>query len=186
MRNKFFSMLAVITSMIFSSVAFSADTFTIDPAHTWVNFSVNHGGFSAARGHFSDVSGTIVFDQADVSNSSVMVEINASSIDTNHEARNVHLASPDFFNAAEFPKLTFKSTSVEKTGDNTGTITGELTMMGVSKTITLNVVFNKADGDKVGFSGTAVVTPGDFGMAKVAGFGMGPDVSITIDLEAKK
>lgn len=182
----YLSMLAIITSVALSSPVFAADEFTIDPTHTWVNFSVNHGGFAAARGNFGDVSGTIMFDQADVSNSSVAVEIRASSVDTNLKARDGHLASPDFFNAAEFPKLTFKSTSVEKTGENTGTITGELTMLGVSKAITLDAVFNKGEGNKIGFSATAEITPGDFGMSKVAGFGMGPTVHITIDLEAKK
>lgn len=178
--------LAVLSMMAFASPSFAADEFNIDPVHSWVNFSVNHGGFAAARGHFGEISGTIVFDQDDVSNSSVSVEIKASSIDTNNKARNGHLNSPDFFNAAEFPVLTFQSTSIEKTGENTGLVTGDLSMIGVTKSVTLDVIFNKIEGSKVGFSATAEIVPGDFGMAKVAGFGMGPTVQITIDIEAKK
>ena len=87
---------------------------------------------------------------------------------------------------AEFPALKFKSTSVEKTGENTGAITGDLTMVGVTLPVTLDVVFNKIEGNKVGFSATAEIVPGDFGMSKVAGFGMGPSIQITIDLEAAK
>lgn len=178
--------LALISMMAIATPSFAADEFTIDPVHTWVNFSVNHGGFAAARGRFGEVSGTIMFDQDDVTNSSVSVEIKASSIDTNFEARNKHLVSPDFFNVAEFPTLKFQSTSIEQTGENTGLIKGELTMAGVSQPITLDATFNKIDGDKVGFSATAKIVPGDFGMSKVAGFGMGPSVQITIDVEANK
>lgn len=178
--------LALASMMTFATSSFAADQFNLDPAHSWVNFSVNHGGFASARGHFSDVSGTIVFDQDDVTKSSVAVKINASSIDTNHKARNEHLVSPDFFNAAEFPTLTFTSKSIEKTGDKTGLVTGDLSMIGVTKSVILDVTFNKIDGDKVGFSATAEIMPGDFGMSKVPGFGMGPSVLISIDVEAAK
>ena len=179
-------LFAAAAVLSFSTAAFAADEYTIDSAHTWVNFAVNHGGFASARGDFGDVSGTIMFDADNVTESSVSAVIKVGSIDTNNKARDGHLASPDFFNAAEFPTLTFKSTSIEKTGDNTGIITGTLTMAGMSKPVSLDTTFNQGTGDKVGFSATAEITPGDFGMAKVAGFGMGPSVHITIDVEAKK
>ena len=184
--KKYLAPLAVLSIMTLTQPVFAADQFNIDPVHSWINFSVNHGGFAAAHGRFGEVTGTIDFDQDNVANSSVSVEIKATSIDTNHEARNDHLKSPDFFNVAEFPKLTFNSTSIEKTGENTGLVTGELTMIGSTNLVTLDVTFNKIEGDKVGFSATAEITPGDFGMAKVAGFGMGPSVQISIDLEAAK
>ena len=176
--------LVILSSLALAAPVFAAEEFTIDPAHSWLNFSVNHGGFAAAQGRFGEVSGTIEFDQDDVTQSSVSVEINASSIDTNHEARNDHLRSPDFFNTVEFPSLTFQSTSIEMTSENTGLVTGDLTMIGVTNSVTLNVTFNKIDDGKAGFSATAEITPGDFGMAKVAGFGMGPSVQISIDIEA--
>lgn len=182
----YFKTLLAIGALALSTSAFAADSYKIDPVHTWVNFTVNHGGWAAASGQFRTVSGDVVFDQDDVTKSSVKVEIAASSIDTNSEARNNHLKSPDFFNSAEFPKITFESTSIEKTGDNTGTITGNLSMIGVSKTIKLNTIFNKADDAKAGFSASGELTPSDFGMAKVAGFGMGPSVKFTIEMEAVK
>ncbi|PCI04132.1 MAG: polyisoprenoid-binding protein [Hyphomicrobiales bacterium] len=179
-------LISAFAALTLSSAAFAADSYKIDPVHTWVDFKVNHGGWSAASGQFRTVSGDIVFDNDDVTKSSVTVVIDASSVDTNNGARDKHLASPDFFNSAEFPKITFESTSVTKSGDNTGEITGNLSMLGVSKPVTLSVTFNKAEGDKIGFSAVGELTPGDFGMAKVAGFGMGPNVKFTIELEAKK
>lgn len=181
-----FKLLLAFGALAFANSAFAADSYQIDPNHTWVNFSVSHGGWAAASGQFRTVSGEVVFDQDDVTKSSVKVEIMASSIDTNFDSRDTHLKSPDFFNAVEFPKITFESTSVAMTGENTGTITGNLSMIGVSKPITLEAVLNKADDGKVGFSAVGELTPGDFGMAKVAGFGLGPDVKFTIELEAAK
>ncbi|PCJ83532.1 MAG: polyisoprenoid-binding protein [Hyphomicrobiales bacterium] len=184
--NKYLKTLAVVAALALPHTAIAADNYDIDASHAWLNFTVSHAGWSTAQGQFRALSGDIVFDQDDLSKSSVRVEISAASLDTNHEARDKHLSSPDFFNSAEFPKITFESTSVAKTGDNTGTITGELSMIGVSKTVTFDVVFNKGDDKKVGFSATGELTPADFGMNKVAGFGMGPNVQFTIDIEAQK
>lgn len=184
--NSYIKLIAAFAALTFSSAAFAADSYKIDPIHTWVNFSVSHGGWAAASGQFRTVSGSILFDEDEVTKSSVQVEIDASSVDTNNGARDKHLSSPDFFNSAEFPKITFQSTSITKTGDNTGEIVGNLSMLGVSKPITLIATFNKSDGNKVGFSAVGELTPADFGMAKVAGFGMGPNVKFTIEVEAKK
>lgn len=180
------TIFTAFAALTISSAAFAAESYKIDPVHTWVNFTVSHGGWAAASGQFRTVSGEILFDEDEVTKSSVLVEIDTSSVDTNNKARDQHLASPDFFNAAEFPKITFESTSITKTGDNTGTVTGNLSMLGVSKPVTLNATFNKSDDSKVGFSAVGELTPGDFGMAKVAGFGMGPNVKFTIEVEAKK
>lgn len=180
------TLFAAFAALTISNAAFAADSYKIDPVHTWVNFTVSHGGWAAATGQFRSVSGEIQFDEDEVTKSSVQVQIDASSVDTNNDARDKHLSSPDFFNSAEFPKITFESTSIEKTGDNTGTITGNLSMLGVSKPVMLNATFNKADDGKVGFSAVGELTPADFGMAKVAGFGMGPNVKFTIEVEAKK
>lgn len=184
--NSHIKLFATLAAITFSGAAFAADNYKIDPTHTWVNFTVNHGGWSAASGQFRTVSGSILFDEDEVTKSSVQVEIDASSVDTNNGARDKHLSSPDFFNSAEFPKITFESTSIEKTGDNTGTVVGNLSMLGVSKPVTLTATFNKSDGNKVGFSAVGELTPADFGMNKVAGFGMGPNVKFAVELEAKK
>ncbi len=115
------------------------------------------------------------------------------SINTNQKARDDHLRSPDFFNAAEFPSMTFESTAIEKTGDKTGKITGNLTLLGVSKPVTLNAAWN-AEAPypfaeniiRTGFSATGAISPADFGMTKVVEFGMGPEVNLMIEVEADR
>ena len=171
----------------------SAATYALDPAHTWVTFSINHAGWSAAEGQFRKSSGTLEFDAANAAASTLSVEIDAASVDTNDQARDEHLLSPDFFNAAEFPTITFSATAIEVTGDKTGKVTGDLTMVGVTKPVTLDVTFNAeaplpwdAAVVKAGFTATGTIQPADWGMAKVAEFGLGPDVVITINAEAIK
>lgn len=172
----------------------AADTYKIDPTHAWVNFSINHAGWSHAQGMFHKVAGDIVFDKADVTKSSVKVEIDAASIDTNFADRNRDLNSPDFLNTAEFPKISFRSTKVEKTGENVGKITGDLTIIGVTKSVTLDAKWSTVEKPfpwapkvmRTGFSATGVVLPADFGMAKVAEYGLGPEMNLTIEIEAEK
>jgi polyisoprenoid-binding protein YceI len=173
--------------------AFAADAYKIDPQHAWVTFSINHAGWAKASGIFKAVSGDIVFDKNDVTKSSVTVQLEAASIDTNFADRDRDLNSPDFLNVAEFPAITFKSTSVTKTGDKTGQVTGSLTIIGVTKPVTLDVEWKAerplpwdASVIKTGFSAAAVVKPADYGMAKVAAFGLGPDIVVSIEVEAIK
>ena len=173
--------------------ALAADTYRIDPQHAWVSFTVNHAGWSKAHGIIRAVGGDIVFDKDDVTKSSVKVELDATTIDTNFADRDKDLNSPDFLNTAEFPKMTFESTSIEKTGDKTGKIIGTLTLIGVSKPVTLDVVWNTeqplpwdAKVIKSGFSATGTVNPADFGMGKVAEYGLGPSIDLAIEIEAFK
>jgi polyisoprenoid-binding protein YceI len=186
-----FKTAALSALALMASPVLAADTFTIDPAHVWVTFSVNHAGWSQAQGVFHTVEGSIVFDKDDVTKSSVTATIDATSLDTNFEQRNKDMNSPDFLNTAEFPTITFTSTAVEKTGDKTGKVTGTLDMIGASVPVTLDVTFNAEGPDpfdptitKVGFSATGVFTPGDFGMGKVVEYGLGPDITVTINAEA--
>lgn len=187
------STLAASAAFLALPFAATAATYELDPAHTWVQFSINHAGWAQASGQFRTTSGTIDFDPANAAASSLSVTIDAASIDTNDAARDEHLRSPDFFNAAEFPSLTFTATAIEVTGEKTGKITGDLTMVGVTKPVTLDVTLNAeaplpwdASVVKAGFTATGSINPGDWGMAKVAEFGLGPDVAITINAEAVK
>jgi polyisoprenoid-binding protein YceI len=171
----------------------TADIYKIDQVHAWVNFSVNHAGWSSALGKFGKVSGDITFDKDDVTKSSVKVDIEAASIDTNFADRDKDLNSPDFLNTAEFPAITFVSTAVEKTGEKTGKITGNLTIIGVTKPVTLDVVWNAeqprpwdATAIVSGFSAKTVVKSADFGMGKVVEYGLGPDINVMIEVEATK
>ncbi|AWU96829.1 YceI family protein [Azospirillum ramasamyi] len=172
--------------------AFAAPvSYKIDPAHTAVAFIVDHIGFSKVIGRFNTVGGDISFDKDAVENSTVNVTIDAASIDTNHAKRDEHLRSPDFFNAKEFPKVTFKSTKIEKTGDKTGKLHGDLTMLGVTKPVVLDVTFNK-DGvspasklETAGFSARGTVKRTDFGM-KYGAPAVGDDIQLLIEIEAVK
>ncbi len=184
---------ALLLTSGFAATALAADTYEIDPQHAWVSFALNHAGWSTANGSFDTVSGSIAFDKEDVTKSTVTVEIAAASIHTGFADRDRDLQSPDFFNAQEFPTITFVSTAIEKTGDNTANLTGDLTIVGITKSVTLAAVFNAeaplpwdATALKAGFSATGTILPADFGMAKVAEYGLGPDVALTINVEAFK
>jgi polyisoprenoid-binding protein YceI len=166
-----------------------ADTYSIDPAHTYPNFTINHLGFSTLHGRFGKTSGTITMDQAK-GTGSVDIVIDTASIDTGFAKRDDHLRSPDFFNAAEFPEITFKSTKVAFSGKG-ATVTGDLTMKGVTKSVTLNVdsincgvhPFNKKQ--VCGFNATGQVKRSDFGI-KYALPAVGDEVNLTLEVEAVK
>ena len=178
----------------FSTAAVAADTYNVDPAHDWVTFAVNHSGWDMAQGIFRNVSGTITLDKDDVTKSKVSVKIDATSIDTNFAKRNSDLQSPDFLNTAEFPAITFDSTSIEKTGDKSGKITGNLGMIGMSVPVTLDATWSGVEAAypwapdvmRTGFTATGVVHTADFKMAKVAEYGLGPDIMVTINVEGEK
>lgn len=191
-KTLFAAALFVATAAGTLTPAFAAPvSYKIDPAHTAVAFIVNHIGFSNVIGRFNTVGGDISFDKDAVEKSTVNVTIDAASIDTNHAKRDEHLRSPDFFNAKEFPKLTFKSTKIEKTGDKTGKLHGDLTMLGVTKPVVLDVTFNK-DGvspasklETAGFSARGTVKRTDFGM-KYGAPAVGDDIQLLIEIEAVK
>ena len=131
-----FAALAVAVAL--ASPALAADTYQFDKAHTTVGFQVRHI-FTMLGGKFQDFSGTIKVDRAKPESSSVEFTIQAASIFTNEPKRDEHLKSPDFFDVASHPTITFKSTSVKPAGDNAYQVTGDLTMRGVTKSITIPV-----------------------------------------------
>lgn len=116
-------------------------TWTIDPAHSVLEFAVKHMMFTTVKGRFQDFSGTITFDERHVENSKVDVTIKTASISTNQEDRDAHLRSDDFFAAEEFPEATFQSTSIESRGSSDFTVVGDLTIKGVTEQITLAATF---------------------------------------------
>ena len=114
-----------------------AEGYTIDPAHTFVHFTISHMGFSNMTGRFNSVSGKMDLD-FDKGTGSVEVMIDPASIDTAHQKRDNHLRSPDFLNVVEFPEIRFKSTNA-KLSDNKGKLEGDLTIKGVTKPVTLDI-----------------------------------------------
>ncbi|AWK89392.1 YceI family protein [Azospirillum thermophilum] len=166
-------------------------SYKIDPAHLSVAFIVDHLGFSKLIGRFNSAAGDVTFDKDAVEKSSVSVAIDTASVDTNHAKRDEHLRSPDFFNAKEFPKMTFKSTRIEKTGERTGKLHGDFTMLGVTKPVVLDVTFNK-DGvspasklETAGFSARGTIKRSDFGM-KYGVPAIGDEIQLLIEAEAVK
>tara|TARA_B100000315_G_scaffold260478_1_gene322232 strand:- start:1636 stop:2223 length:588 start_codon:yes stop_codon:yes gene_type:complete len=169
---KLLSIAAVAATLSFGyqPSAKAGETFALDKPHTQIKFSVNRGGWSRVAGWFTKFDGSINFDEANVGNSSVSATIDTASLDTGFAARNKHLRSPAFFNVKEFPTMTFKSTKIEKTGAKTGKMTGNLTLLGVTKPVTLDVVFNrKAPHPRnkmmfAGFTATGKINRADYGM----------------------
>ena len=165
--------------------------YEIDMAHTFVLFDVSHLGFSTMPGRFAEFSGEMTFDDENIENSTVAITINTASVDTYHAKRDEHLRSPDFFNAAEFPEMTFSSTAVKKTGDNTAQLMGDLTLLGVTKPVTLELTLNKAGVHPfnkktvAGFTAKGVIKRSDFGM-KYGVPNIGDDISLRLELEAIK
>jgi polyisoprenoid-binding protein YceI len=190
---KLLTLTTAFAALFMTGTAFAADSYEIDPTHAWVGFKTNHAGWARAHGAFKSVSGNISFDKDDVTKSTVEITIDAASVDTNDEKRNTHLKSPDFLNAEEFPQITFKSTEIEKTGDKTAKVTGDLTILGTTKPVVLDVLWNAesplpwdASTIKTGFSATGSFSGTDFGITKMTDFGIGPDIALDIDVEAVK
>lgn len=189
---KLLALPAVATTLLLQAPAEAADKYQLDPVHTFVVFKVTDLGYAHVVGWFTDVAGELTFAPADVSKSELSVTIKTGSIDTHHEQRNKDLMSPDFFNIAEFPEMTFKSTSIEKTGEKTGKVTGDLTLLGVTKPVTLDVTFNQIapnpfnnNTPTAGFEAHTVIKRSDFGM-KAYIPNIGDEIDISIDAQASK
>lgn len=162
--------LAVLFAVSLCSSAFAAEKYEFDKGHTNILFFINHLGFSDMVGEFTDYDGHFTFDQDKPQDSSIDVTLKPAGIRTSSKGLDEHLQKEEFFNSAKFPEMRFVSKSVAVTGKNTGTVTGDLTMLGVTKPVTLNVRFNKADYHPMtkdfiaGFSATATLKRSDFGM----------------------
>ena len=168
----------------------AADTYAIDPAHTAALFTVNHLGFSNAWGRFNDVSGSVTWDDADATKSTVSIVIKSASIDTGSAKKDEHLKSPDFFSVKEFPELTFVSTKFEAKAGNVYNVSGKFTLHGVTKDITIPVTKVGAGKDpwgkdRVGFETVFTIKRSDYGMNFMPG-GLGDVVQITFASEAVK
>jgi len=167
-----------------------AADYSIDPSHTYVSFAINHVGFSTMRGKFDRQSGSMQLDPG-AKKASVMIEIDAASIDTGHARRDAHLQSPDFLNAVENPTITFKSTAVTWNGSVLATVTGDLTILGVSKPVTRTVTSMKcgphqfSKKDTCGFDATGSIKRSDYGV----NYGLptiGEVLDLQIEIEASK
>lgn len=164
-------------------------TYAMDPGHTNVLASWTHFGFSKPTAHFGLTEGTLVYDAADVGNSSVNVSLSMTDLTSFVPALDEHLKNADFFDAGQFPTATFKSTHVEAAGTNKLTVTGDLTIKGITKPVTLDVVLNGAGmhpmlkKQAIGFSATGSIKRSDFDVAAYAP-NISDDVQLSITTEA--
>lgn len=190
---------AMLAALLGVAPAASAapQTYDIDPVHSQVGFSIRHF-FSKVPGQFKQFSGTILADGQDPAASSVEVTIQTASIFTDNEKRDAHLRGSDFFAADSFPTITFKSTKVAPVGKDRYQVTGNLTMRGVTKPVTLDMEFlgkgevsigGQSMGLKAGFDATTTLNRQDFGIRwnkalDQGGVMLGDDVAVTLHVEA--
>jgi polyisoprenoid-binding protein YceI len=187
--------LLTLTLTLFTATVAAAQssTWTIDKSHSQANFQIRHLAVSNVRGSISGVTGTIIWDEKDISKSSVTAILDANTVNTSTEARDTHLKGADFFNVEKFPTIPFKSTSVTGTPGKLK-IVGDLTLAGVTKSVVLDVdgpsVPVKGAGGKIvtGFSATGLIKRSDFNFATAyaGSAALGDEVKFTLDLEAAK
>jgi polyisoprenoid-binding protein YceI len=192
LRNLLFTF---VLSLLLAGIGLAADTYEIDPVHTSVGFSVKHLVISSVHGKFKDFTGTILFDDKDPSQCSVTGTIKAASITTDNADRDKHLQSPDFLDVEKFPTLTFKSTKVEKKG-NDYQVTGTLTIHGVTKEVSFPATLSGPIKDpwgnmKLGVEFSLTIKRADYGLTwnkalESGGVLVGDDVKIDVSAEAAK
>jgi polyisoprenoid-binding protein YceI len=188
-----FAVLAAALAV--ASPTLAADTYQFDRAHTTVGFQVRHI-FTNVGGRFTDFAGTIDVDRARPESSSVEFTIHARSIDTNEPRRDEHLRSADFFDVANHPAITFRSTSFKANGKDSWLVTGDLTMRGVTKSVTLPVTLlgegkDPWGNEKLGLETTVTLNRKEFGLTwnkalESGGLLVGEEVKVQIAIEANK
>ena len=177
-------------SVFFASAAFAApETYVLDPNHTNIVWFANHFGFSNPSGKFANVQGTLVMDEANPGDSKLNVTVSPATVITGVPKLDEHLKSEAFFDVAKFPTATFTSTKVDVIDAHTAKVTGNLTLHGITKPLTLDVTLNKIGEHPMtkkktaGFSATAILKRSDFGV----NYGIpnvSDDVKLSIESEA--
>jgi len=169
----------------------ASESYTIDPLHTFPHFTIRHLGFSTMHGRFDKTSGKVTLDRA-ARKGTVDIAIETASIDTAYAKRDEHLKSPDFFNAAEFPTISYKSDRIKFKGDTPASVPGKLTMNGVTKAVTLTIDDFHCAPDpmdplkqkyKCGADASAQIKRSDFGM-KTFLPNIGDDIKMEFEIEA--
>jgi polyisoprenoid-binding protein YceI len=186
-----------LTLLLATPALAGSSTWQIDPDHTSAQFAIKHLMVSTVRGTIGPVTGTVTLDDADLTKSTVNATLDAKGIDTRNRKRDDHLRSPDFFDVATSPTITFTSTGVEKGADGTYTVTGNLTLHGVTRPVTLEVqgsptpMQDPFGNTKLGGTATTRLNRKDFGLnwsksLDGGGLVVGDDVDVTIDVELIK
>jgi len=172
----------------------NVSTWNIDPIHTVAEFKVKHMMITNVKGQFTGLTGVLTLDESDITNSRVEATINVATINTREADRDTHLKSADFFDAEKHPTLTFRSTSVQRKGDDELAVTGDLTIHGVTRQVVLNVEGPTTPGKdpwgntRIGVSAVTKINRKDFGLTwnaalETGGILVGEDVTISLDAE---
>lgn len=179
--------------LIASSAAFAQKTWNIDPSHTDINFAVEHMVISEVEGSFHDFEAKVVTKGESLEGAEISFTAQVASIDTDNEQRDGHLKSADFFDAETYPTLTFKSTGIEKTGEGTYKLTGDLTIHGTTKQVVLDVkhkgtINDPYGNERAGFKLTGTINRFDFGLKwnaalEAGGLVVGEEVDINCNIE---
>jgi polyisoprenoid-binding protein YceI len=194
MRSKTMATALILVLSIAISAS-GADKFALDKAHSSIGFSVRHLVISKTKGSFHDAVATVMYDEKDITKSSVDVTIKTASIDTDNEGRDNHLKSPDFFDVEKFPEMTFKSKRIEKAKDGFVAV-GDLTIHGVTKEIRLpfqivGIVDDPSGNTKMGVEASITIDRRDYGLTwsktiETGALVVGNDVDIELSLEFGK
>ena len=190
-------LIAVMFAALPVAALAAPESYTIDPYHTYPNFTVDHLGVSTMHGRFNKTSGKVTLDRA-AKSGSVELAIETASVDTGDQdkgsrprSRDEHLRSADFFNAAEFPRMTYKSTALTFSGDNPSAIEGTLTLLGVTKPVQLTIERFKCNPatatakERCGGNATGKIKRSDFGM-KTGIPALGDEITLMIEFEGLK
>jgi len=184
--------IAALVAVSAVGTAFAADTYAIDPNHTYPSFEADHfGGLSTWRGKFDKTTGNVVLDRA-AKTGSLDITIDATSLDFGHEKMNGHAKSAEMFDVAKFPTATYKSNSITFKGDVPATVNGELTLHGVTKPVVLTINKFKCiqhpmlKREVCGADASATFNRADFGVDYGVKMGFAPEVKLAIEVEAVK
>lgn len=176
-------------SLLLATPAAAQSEWAIDASHTHILFSIDHLGFSNTHGEFLEFNGTLMLDPEAPESASISIVIDAASIDSGWPARDEHIRNADFLNVETYPTITFESTGVALTGEDTAHVTGDLTILDTTQEVVLDVVLNGlgphpfSGATVAGFTASTVINRSDFGVS----FGVpaiGDEMSITIEMEA--
>ena len=174
--KKLTAILFTTLSLLFAMSASAAEKYIIDTkgAHASINFKIKHLGYSWLTGRFNDFDGEFSIDRDNLEKSSIIVNIDPASVDSNHAERDKHLRSDDFLDVEKFKQANFVSTAIEKTGENTAIVHGDLTLHGVTKKIAIDSKLTGEGKDpwggyRIGFEGTTKIALKDFNIEKDLG-----------------
>ncbi len=182
---------ALVIALLLTLSAAAQDTWQLDPPHSSAQFAVKHLGVSTVRGAFTKVSGTVLYDPANLTKSSIQTTIDATSVDTRVEMRDNDLRSPSYLDVKKYPTITFLSKKIEAAGAGKLKVTGDLTIHGVTKAVVLDVDGPSAPmkdpwgNQRMGASASTKINRMDYGVAGGPGV-VGDDITITLDIEMTK